>query len=292
VIVVPGPSSGELGVAVGGLLGAKVIPLEFKHFPDGESYIRFTEEISGEDVAVIQSTSPPQDANLVQLLLIGNAAKDLDARSVTAVVPYLAYTRQDKRFRPGEAISIATVVRLLEASGVDRLITVNLHSEQILERFRIPVENLSAIPLLAKYFVNLGLEKPLSVAPDKGASDIAREASEILNGGHGWMSKERDRITGEVRMQEQELSVRGTDVVIFDDMISTGGTMAAAAAILTKQGAGRVYAACVHPLLVGGARDRILGSGAKEIVGTDCVQSPVSKVSVAPVLADALRRFA
>lgn len=291
MIVVPGPSSKELGTTVGQILRLKAVQLEFKHFPDDENYIRFTGEISGQDVTIIQSTGPPQDQNLIQLLIIASAAKDLGARSVIAVVPYLAYARQDKRFRPGEAISMMTVTRLLEASGIDRLITVNIHSQAVLRSLRIPGESLSAISLLAEHFRRLGLKKPLSIAPDKGASDIAIEADEILKGGHGWMSKERDRITGEVKMEERELNAKGRDVVIFDDMISTGGTMVAAAAMLTKHGARSVYAACVHPLLVGGAQEKILASGAREIVGTDCILSPVSKVSVAPIIAEALRRY-
>jgi ribose-phosphate pyrophosphokinase len=291
MIIVPGPSSKELGEAVAEILKLKTVPLEFKQFPDGENYIRFTDDVAGEHAAIIQSTGPPQDVNLIQLMITANTAKSLQARSVTAVVPYLAYSRQDKRFRTGEAISIDAIIELLKASSIDRLITVNIHSQAILQRIRIPAENLSAIPLLAKHFQSLGLERPLSIAPDRGAADIAEEASEILGGGHGWLSKERDRITGEVKMKEQDLHVRGRDVVIFDDMISTGGTMAVAAALLTKQGARRVYTACVHALLVGEARDRILRSGAKDIVSTDSIPSPVSKVSVAPILAEALQRL-
>ena len=199
-----------------------------------------------------------------------------------------AYARQDKRFLPGEAISIQTIGKLLKASGVDELLTVNVHQEKVLEKFEIPARNISAIGLLANHFKSRGLEGAFALAPDKGASEFAIEASEILGGGYGWLHKERDRYTGEVKTEEKTLDVSGKDAIIFDDIISTGGTTANAVKILKKQGARRIFAACVHPLMIGNAKERILQSGAEEIVGTDSVPSDVTVVSLAPLLAKAL----
>jgi ribose-phosphate pyrophosphokinase len=288
VIVVPGPASQDLGRKVAEMLKSKVAPVVFKAFPDGEHYLRLDGDIKGEEVVIVQTTGPPQDAHVMQLFLMVDAAKDLGAERVTAVVPYLAYARQDKRFLPGEAISIETLIKLIEASGTDRFLTVNIHEKTVLEKFSIPTENLSAITLLAEHFKNKGLAGAFSLAPDKGAFELAKEADRVLDGRCGWLRKVRHRLTGEIRVEEKSFDIEGKDVIVFDDIISTGGTIAAAVEMLKTQGAKRVYAACVHPLLVGEAQRKIMQGGAEEIIGTDCVSSPVNVVSVAPLIAEAL----
>jgi ribose-phosphate pyrophosphokinase len=292
MIVIPGPASIELGFEVAKELKSKTIPIEYKTFPDGELYLRFTGEVTNEKLAIIQTTSPPQDTRLMELLLLIDTAHELGAHSITAVVPYFAYARQDKRFRSGEPISAKTMIKLIEAVGVTRFITVNIHSTKILENFNIPAENLSAIPLLAKHFYSRGFAKAFALAPDEGAIDMAIEASKILGGEYGWLKKERDKITGEIIVEKKLFDVKGRDAIVFDDIISTGGTMATAVKILKEQGARRVYAACVHPLLIGDAKERILKSGADGIVGTNSVQGPASTVSLAPLIAEALKKEA
>ena len=290
--VVPGPASRELGMKVAEKLGAEVLPVEHKTFPDGESYVRFDGSVRGETVAIVQSAYPPQDKHLFELCLMADAAKDLGAERVVAVVPYMAYARQDKRFMPGEAVSIRTVGKLLKAAGVDKLITVDIHSDEALRNLssELEVANLTAIPLLARYMAeSKGLSGAFALAPDRGALDLAEEASKVLGGGFGWLYKHRDRRTGEVRVEERRLDISGRTVIIFDDMISTGGTVVAAAELLKKQGAARVYAACTHPLLVRDALKRIMASGCDGVVGTDSVPSSVSVVSIAGLLARELR---
>jgi len=290
LIIIPGPASQKLGRRVAELLKIGVVPIEFKRFPDGESYLRFDDDLKGEDVVIVQTTCPPQNENLVQLFLMVDNAKDLGARTVTAVIPYFAYARQDKRFRPGEVFSVKTVMRVLEACGVERIITVNSHNPETLRAFRIPVEDISAIGLIAEYFKNQGFDGAFSLSLGKKASDIAKQASSVLRGGHGCVQTQRDRLTGRVTIERKPLPVKDRDVIIFDDIISSGGTMVEAVKWIGEQGARRVYAACVHPLLIGDAEERILKSGAEGIVGTDCVPSPVSVVSVAPLIAGALAR--
>jgi ribose-phosphate pyrophosphokinase len=239
VIVVPGPASTSLGQTIAEKLNAKMVPVNLKQFPDGEYCLRFEGELDGEEVVVVQSTGPPQDTNVLQLLLMLDAAKEMGAKKVTAVVPYLAFARQDKRFLSGEVISAETLVKLIEACGTDRFITVNIHSENTL---------------------------------------------------YGWLKKERDRYTGEIQVEEKSLNVQGRDVIVFDDIISTGGTIARAVKMLKTQGARRVYAACVHPLLIGEATQKILQNGAEEIIGTDSIPTSVRTVSLAPLIAEALAR--
>jgi ribose-phosphate pyrophosphokinase len=288
--IIPGPASKKLGESIAEILNVEAVPVFFKTFPDGESYIRFsTDSLQDEDVVIVQTTSPPQDQTLIQLLLIADNALELKARSITTVVPYFAYSRQDKRFLSGEAFSARTIVKLLENCGVNRIITVNTHNPKVLKTFNIPVEDLSAIPLLAEYFKAKDLvENPVSLSLGKKALSVATEADGVLNGGFDYVSTRRDVVTGSVTLEEKQLRIKNRDVIIFDDIISSGGTMAKAVKLVKEQGAKKVYSACVHPLLIGDAKKRILENGAEEIIGTDSVPSSVSKVSIAPLISKAL----
>lgn len=288
MILVPGSASQELGQKIAELLKAEVVHVESKRFPDGESYIRFDGDVEDEDVAIVQTTSPPQNENLLQLFLMAGNAKDMKARTITAVVPYLAYSRQDRCFIHGEAFSMKTILTLLETCGVERIVTVDAHNPEVLKAFGIRFNNLSAFGLLAKYFKNQGFDKAFSLSLGKKGKAVAVKANNVLNGGYGCVETIRDRLTGKVNVEKKTLPVKSKDVIIFDDIISSGGTMSKAIEWIKEQGARRIYAACVHPILVGDAKDRIIRSGADGIVGTDCVSSPISLVSVAPLIAKAL----
>ena len=290
MIVIPGPASLSLAKKIAENLNARTVDVNIKTFPDGEYALCFDDDIADKEVVVVQSTGPPQDMNVIQLLLMLDAAKDLGAKKVTVVVPYLAFARQDKRFLQRAAVSVETLVKLIETCGVERFLTVNIHSENILKKFKIPTVNLSAIPLLAEHFSSGGFSGAFSLAPDKGAVRLAAEANKVLGGGFGWLHKERDRYTGEIQVEEKSLNVKGKNVVVFDDIISTGGTIARAIKMLKSQGARKVFAACAHPLLVGEAKTKIMDSGAEEIVGTDSLVSSVRTVSLAPLIAEALSR--
>lgn len=287
--VVVGPASEELGEKIAELANLETVGVEYKAFPDGESYVRLKSSVEDEHVVIVQTTSAPQDSRLIQLALLAGASKKNGASRVTAVVPYLSYARQDKIFLEGEGVSIETVACMLNAAGIDALVTVNVHAEKSLKRFPFPAKTLSAIPLISKYFVEKGYQKAFAVAPDKGAMYIAKQAQCVLGGGVGHLEKKRDRRTGRTTQTGQNLDVKGQTVVVFDDIISTGGTIVGAAKILQDLGAARIFAACVHPVLVGDAEQRILDSGVEEIVGTDSVPSHISKVSLAPLIAKALK---
>jgi ribose-phosphate pyrophosphokinase len=289
--IIPGPASKQLGEKIAELLGIEAVPLVFKNYPDGESYIRLEGTVQNDEVTIVQTTSPPQDTRLIQLALIADAAKRHGATKITAVVPYLAYARQDRVFLLGEAISIEAVARMLKAAGIDGLITVNVHQARVLDKFPFPAKTISAIPLLAEYFKKKGFEKAFALAPDEGASWLVEEASIILGGECGFLEKRRDRYTGQVTMKKKAFNVHGKIVIIFDDLISTGGTIVSAAKIMKELGADKVSAACVHPLLVGDAEKRIIEAGVEEIIGTDSVPSHVSKVSLAPLISEALKDY-
>ena len=282
--VILGPASTQLGQKVAETLKTEAVHVAFRTFPDGENYVRLEGRVQDEDVAIVQTTSPPQDTRLIQLALMADAAKRNGARRVAAVVPYLAYARQDKMFLQGEAISVQAVARMLNAAGVEQLLTVNVHQGKVLNHFPFPAKSVSAVPLLAEYFIKKGFRKAFALSPDKGAIRIAEEAGKVLGGECGYLEKKRDRYTGQVSIEKKAFNIKGKPVIIFDDIISSGGTIVSAANILKELKPQRVCVACVHPLLMGDAEKNILNAGVEEVVGTDSVPSSVSKVSLAPVI--------
>jgi ribose-phosphate pyrophosphokinase len=288
MIILPGPASGDLAGRLAVELKARLIPVVFKKFPDGESYLRIDGDVQDEDVAIVQTTSPPQDERMMQLFLLASAAKNQGAHRIAAVVPYFAYSRQDKVFLLGEVFSAKIVVDLLEACGVDQIITVNAHNPEALKSFSVPVKDLSAVPLLAKYFKDQGFKGAISLSMGKKGLAAAKEAAHVLEGTFDYITTQRDRRTGKVTIEKKPLEVKGKVAIFFDDIISSGGTMMKAVAHAKNQGGTKVFAACVHPLLINDAREKILQSGAEEVIGTDTVPSSVSVVSVASVIAKAL----
>ncbi len=295
MIVIPGPASIELGEKIARELGVEAHPVDHRVFPDGESYIRLTAPVEGETAVIVQTTSPPQDTRLIQFFLMASTSADLGAERVICVVPYLAYARQDKRFLEGEALSLDIVLHLLEEAGADDLIVIDAHDADSLQRVqkqhRVRVENLSAIPLLAEHLKEFGYGGAFSLSPDEGSVHRAKMGGEVLGRGFGFFEKQRDLRTGEIEMKVKDLEIRGRDAVVFDDIISSGGTMARTIAGLKKQGAKRVAAACTHGLFMGDAEKRIREAGADHIVATDTVDTKFSKVSVAQLIAKNLEEI-
>lgn len=288
MIIIPGPASQELGKKIAEQLKARMSLIEFTRFPDGESRIRFECIVEDDDVVIVQTTGPPQNENLMHLFLMADNAKDLKAKTITAVVPYFAYSRQDQRFRSGEAFSLKTIVTLLKTCGIQWILTVNSHNPIVLKAMPIHIEDLSAIPLLAEYYKNMGLGGVVSLSLGKKGLTTAIEANKVLKGGYDYIPTQRDRTTGTVTLEEKTLPIKGKHVVIFDDIISSGGTMIKAVAYAKKQGAKTVNVACVHSLMTEEVKGKILNAGADKIAATDSVQSPISVVSIAPLIAEAL----
>ena len=291
-IILGGSSAQVLAIKIGRLLKAPVLLPEIKRFPDGEKYVRITGDVNGKTVAVIQSFYHQPDEFLIEYFLMVDTLKDLGAKRVLGVVPYFAYARQDERFKPGEAISFKIVTKLIEEVGTDEIYTVDTHLhrvEQLSEIFRIPAHNLTAVPLLAQYIKkNFELTNPIVIGPDEEAEQWAKVAAKELEAEYDVLEKERLG-PSEVRIKTRELDVKNRDIVIVDDIISTGGTMVEAIKMLKEHGAKNIIAACTHPILVQNALTKIYQAGALAVIGTDTVPSSISFVSVAPVIAEALR---
>ncbi len=283
-LIAPGPASRDLGVEVARRLGLEVLDIELTVFPDGESKIKIGREVKKASVVVIQSTYPPVDRNLMQLLFTAHKLSEMGAE-VYAFAPYLAYARQDKEFLKGEVVSIAVVARLMRAAGIKRLDTVDIHSVNALAYFAFPAHTISAIPLLAEYLKsNYSLKDPIVVSPDLGGAVRAEGFASVMKAECLVLKKVRDKVTGEVSVEDVKVNLEGRDAVLVDDIISTGGSVEKAATLLYKKGVKKVYAACTHPILLGDALERLVRAGV-EVIGTNTVPSAVSKVDIAPICA-------
>jgi len=292
VIVIGGPTSESLASRVAKELGIEPGKLEVRRFPDGEKYLRILTDVQGQSVAIIQSIHHTPDELLFEYLLLADTVKDLGARKVTAFIPYFAYARQDERFKAGEALSFKTVSKLIESVGTDEIYTIDMHQHRVLkssEVFGIPSHNLSAMPFLAEHISKLGkLQNPLVIGPDAEAEQWAKLAAEHLRTDFDVFTKTRLG-DAKVEIRPRKSNANGRDVLIVDDIISTGGTIVEAVKILHGQGAKRIQVACTHPILAPGALEKIKESGVEDVIGTDAVPSPISVVSVAPLIAEHIR---
>ena len=293
-LVVSGPSKGseELARGIAKALDAELVTAEFKEFPDGESYVR-VEGVKERKVVVVNTLSAPQNASLVQALLLADAVKGAGARRAVLVAPYMAYARQDRRFLEGEPISISVVLRSLYAAGYDGLVTVEIHKEESLRFFPAPHANIRPLPYIVK---TAGVEADLVVAPDLGAIERARQVADAIKADYDYLVKKRDRVTGEIVLEPKEIKAQGLRVLIVDDIISTGGTIAKASEDLLSQGASSVEVAVVHALMVGDAVNRVRGSGVKRVYAANTlprIPDPlITYVDVSPLIGDSVARLA
>lgn len=293
MIIAFGSSGEHLARAVAKITRFSVTETETRRFPDGELYVRVMGDASREDVVVFQSLGMRPDRLLMEYCLIADAVKGMGCKTVTAVIPYLAYARQDARFRSGEPLSIKLVARSLEGAGTDRLISVDAHLHRLRalkEVFTIPTLNLSAMPLLAEYYkTEFGVRNVIVVGPDSESEQWASTVAGTLSTEYSILNKERlgDR---DVEISGSP-SVRGKTVVLVDDIISTGKTLVGAIRKLRSKGAKRIDVLTTHALLVEGALSLLRKAGMSHLVSTDTIPRSTSRVSVAPMIADALREW-
>jgi len=287
------PLAQEIAQEIGTTLGKCTVST----FSDGEIQINIEESIRGCDVYVIQSTSTPVNHHIMELLIMIDALKRASARTVNIVMPYYGYARQDRKARSREPITAKLVANLLEVSGADRVLTLDLHAPQIQGFFDVPIDHLQGVPILAEYFKQKNLEDIVVVSPDHGGVTRARRMADRLKAPLGIIDKRRPR-PNVAEVMNIIGEVEGKTAILIDDIIDTAGTIKIAADALIEKGAKEVYACCTHAVLSGPAIERIEQSQIRELVITNTIKideekriDKITELSVAPLIAQAIIRI-
>ena len=290
-------ASQDLAKDIAKNLGTELGDCKVHHFADGEILVEIGESVRGKDVYIVQSTSNPVTENLMEILVLVDALKRASAKEITAVIPYFGYARQDRKAKPRQPITSKLVADLLTVAGVNRVVTVDLHARQIQGFFDIPVDEMEALPLLYKYFVQKNIPDLCVVSPDHGGATRARKLSEALDCPIAIIDKRRPK-PNVAEVMGIIGDVSGKNCILVDDMIDTAGTICAGANVLMEKGAKSVYIACTHGVLSGEAATRLQNCAAQEVVITDTITIPEDKkfdklvqVTVAELLAHTIENI-
>lgn len=293
-----GTANPELSRRIAEKLGVEVGDMTITRFADGEIHAQVNQSARGDDVFIVQSCPVPVNENLMELLIVIDTFRRASARRLTVVMPYFCYARQDKKVKPREPVTAKLVANLLTTAGANRILAMDLHSEQIVGFFDIPVDHLYAGPIIADYIKsNIPTANAVVVSPDVGGVTRARALAEVLGTPIAIIVKRRPE-PNFAEVTEIIGDVSGKTAILFDDMIDTGGSVMHGAEALLKRGAAEVYAACSHGVLSGGAPEHLAASPIKKVIITDTIPIPpqnaggkIVSVSVAGLLADAIRRI-
>ncbi|MEW6009615.1 MAG: ribose-phosphate pyrophosphokinase [Candidatus Omnitrophota bacterium] len=278
-------------------LNVKLCDAMVSKFSEGEIRVKINENVRGKDVFIIQPTCPPTNDNLVELLIMIDALKRASSARITAVIPYYGYARQDRKDQPRVPITAKLVANLLTSAGADRILTIDLHAGQIQGFFDIPLDHLFAINVFVDYFSKLKSKSLVIVSPDVGGIKMARAYAKRMSAKLAIVDKRR-LSPDEIEVMNILGEVKGSDCILVDDLIATGGSLIEAAQALEKAGAKDIYAAVVHGVLSGDAVKNIQKSNLKELIITDTIPltkekiaSKIKVLSVAPLLGEAIRRI-
>lgn len=294
--IVTGNANPALADAICAFLGVPLSDATVSSFPDGETLVKINENIRGRDVFIIQPTCPPTNQNLMELLILVDAARRASAARITAVVPFFGYARQDRKDQPRVPITAKLVANLMVAAGVNRLLTMDLHAQQIQGFFDIPVDHLYALPVLIQHIRSLSIEPLTVVSPDVGGVKMASAYAQALGAGLAIVVKRRKSST-EVDALHIIGEVEGRNALLIDDITETAGTLTSAANILTERGAKAVYAGVSHAVLTKLAVERLKTSQIKELITTDSVPAQagpaerVTVLSVAELMGEGIKRI-
>ncbi len=291
VKIFAGSASENLGNKISKAFGQELGNVKHSRFSDGEFQISYEESIRGNDVFIIQSTMPPSD-NLMELLLMVDAAKRASANKIVAVIPYFGFARQDRKDKPRVAIGAKLVANLLTAAGVDRVMTMDLHADQIQGFFEVPVDHLFASSIFLPYINSLDTSNLIMAAPDTGGTKRANAYAKYLNVDLAICYKQR-KVANQIENMTVIGEIEGKDVLLVDDIIDTAGTLTKAADMMMEKGAKSVSAMCTHAVLSGPAYDRLEGSHIKELIVTDTIplaqkSDKIKVLTVADLFADVI----
>lgn len=295
--IITGNANPELAKEICDYIGIDLGKSEVKTFSDGEISLSLNESVRGADIFIIQPTSSPVNNNLMELLIMIDAARRASARRITAVLPYYGYARQDRKVKAREPITAKLVANLVVQAGARRVLGMDLHASQIQGFFDVPFDHLLAAPILADYFKNMDLENTVVVSPDMGGVTRARGLAERLGVPLAIIDKRRP-MPNVCEIMNLIGDVKDKNVIMIDDIIDTAGTIVGAAEALKERGAKDMYICCTHPVLSGPAIERIQNSCIKEMITTNTIKLPPEKhtdkikiISVAPLIGEAIMRI-
>jgi len=287
ISIISGKSSEDLARKLSKKIKANLVKSVIRVFADGESKITLNGKLSKKKSVIIQSIYPPVDTNLIQVLSLISKAKEISSQ-VVAVLPYMGYARQDREFLPGEIVTMKVLGKLFKAAGASKVIAVDIHSLIGFKHFTIKTKNVTAIPDLVLYFKKLRLKNPLVISPDHGGKERAKEFAKEFGSEYIALEKKRDRKTGKVKIQTRNVEVVGRDLILVDDMISTGESIVKATQFLKKQKCNRVYVACTHALLMNNAENKIKKAGVTKIISANTIPGKTSVVDISNTIAKAI----
>jgi ribose-phosphate pyrophosphokinase len=291
-----GTSNPPLAQAIGKSIGCELGACSVSAFPDGETFVKIEENVRGEDVFVLQSTSPPTNHHLMEMFIMMDALRRASASRITAVLPFYGYARQDRKDQPRVPITAKLVANLIVAAGANRVLTMDLHAQQIQGFFDIPVDHLYAAPVMYEYLRTKKLRDLVIVSPDVGGLKMAHAYSQVLEGSLAIVAKRRKSAT-EVESMDVIGDIEGKTVLMVDDLTETAGTLTAASALLKSRGATRVLACVSHAILNDLGVERLRKSNIDELITTDTVLRPaidgvnITTLSVAGLLGEAIKRI-
>lgn len=291
-----GSSHTGLAGAIAEIIGIPLSSVERKKFSGGENYVRYTESVRGQDIFIVQTATQNVNDDVLELCLLCQAAKLGFAKSVRVVLPHMPYARQDRVAKPREPISARLIATMLEAAGADHIITLDLHSEQLQGFFRIPVDALTALPIIRDYIASKKLPDLTIVSPDAGGAKRAKQLADALGAELAIIHKSRPAAQ-QVELIEAVGRIKGRTCVIFDDMIDTAGSLQSTVQTLRDRGANTdLYAATIHGVLSGQAEERLVALDLKEIIVTNTIPCPIflqnmMHLSVANLLATVMQRI-
>jgi ribose-phosphate pyrophosphokinase len=291
-----GTANEPLARAICKSVGVELGKCTIKPFPDGETFIKIEENVRGEEVFVVQPTSPPTNHNLMELFIMIDALRRASAKRITAVMPFYGYARQDRKDQPRVPITAKLIANLLVAAGANRLLTIDLHAQQIQGFFDIPVDHLYAAPVMYDYLRRKNMKDLVVVSPDVGGLKMAHAYSQVLEAGLAIVAKRR-KSASDVEAMAVIGEIKGKNILMVDDLTETAGTLTQAAALLKKKGARQILACVSHAILSDVGIERLRKSVIDELITTDTVQRPpidgvkIVTLSVAGLLGEAIKRI-
>jgi len=287
--ILSGPASLELGKTIASNLDLPLLPIDFKYFYDGESYLRIDGSVKNEEIIIVQSTNPPQEKHLVELLLLSSKLQEMGAEKIIAVIPYLCYARADRCKIEGEVVSHKIILDLICHSGINSVLTLNVHNKEVYEQLNQDLEkyNLNVIPLLVDHLREMGSKDWFIIGPDEGIKDNVLDVAEGLNTSYAFMQKHRDPYTHQIELQDTGFECKDMDVLLIDDVITSGGTAIKAAELIMRKEPASVMFFSIHALSKPEVFEKLKNIGVTDIISTNTIpRTDISQIDVGSLISN------